>query len=289
MPALDPGGPGGLSLFNVSNLAAFNAANPTGLYEGIAITSSTVYLSLGDPTNLSQSVWALPLVRTNGHIVSVDSAGATLYKSLPNSGGIGEILGGGLVTVNGGILYTMLPTFLGQAVGTPSLINIGNAGSIGGLQYIPPGQNTNGNAGKLKFSSTSGDWYTATVNGAPGSYTVGSVSQESPNVLAYSFDYVPSDTTFAQAGVILGDANYISYYQLNGNGTPVAASVVHLVDAVDAAVGYGVARDPFSGDVLFTTGDNQLFRLSDTYDAPEPSTLLLALAGMALLATRSRR
>jgi len=127
------------------------------------------------------------------------------------------------------------------------------------------------------------------ISGTPGLYTVGTITQESPNLLAYSFDYVPADATYSQPGVILGDANYISYYQLNGNGTPVAASVVHLVDAVDANVGYGVARDPFSGDILFTTGDNQIFRLSDTFEAPEPSTILLALAGIALIATRARR
>ncbi|MCU1232118.1 MAG: hypothetical protein JWP63_85 [Candidatus Solibacter sp.] len=282
-PVLDPGGPGGLTLFNVSNLASFNDANPTGLYEGIAITSNTLYLSLGDPTSLTQSVWALPLIRSNGHIVSVESSGAILYKSLPNN--LGDTLGGGLVTVNGGILYTMLPTFLGQAVGAPTLTDLGIAASIGGLQYVPGSGNS-----QLKVSSTSGDWYTANVSGTPGSYTVGSVSQQSLGVAAYSFDYIPADLTFATAGMILGDASSISYYQVDNSGAPKPGTRVQLVNYnFEAAIGYGVARDPFSGDVLFTTGDNQIFRLSDTYDAPEPSTVLLALGGIALLATRARR
>jgi hypothetical protein len=287
IPVLDPGGPGGLTLFNVSNLTAFNTDHPTGLFEGLAITSTTLYLSLGDPTSLAQTVWALPLVRTNGHIVSVESSGATLYKSVPGNGSLGEILSGGLVTVNGGILYTLLPSSVGQAVGAPVASSIGSSGNIGGLQYIPPSQN---NAGNLKVSSSDGTWYTVAVSGTPGAYTLGPVLQDSlaSPVSAYAFDYMPADGTFA-AGMILGDAASISYYGLNGNGAPLASSGITLVDAVDTGIGYGLARDPFSGDVLFTTGDNQIFRLSDTLgETPEPSTVLLALGGIALLAARAR-
>lgn len=284
-PILDPGGPGGLSLFNVSNLDAFNAANPTGLFEGVAINGNSLYLSLGDPTSLTQTVWQMPLIRnSSGHITSVNGNSAVLYKSLPNDGFYGDVLGGGLITVNGGILYTMLQTYLGQAVGTPSLTDLGTTQSIGGLQYIPASQNALGNAGKLKVSTTNGDWYTVNISGTAGSYTVGTVTQASIGVQAYSFDYLPVDATFAYPSVILGDAYSISIYKLDGNGNPLPATQLNLVDAVDAAVGYGVVRDPVTGDVLFTTGDNQIYRLSDTFDVPEPSTLLLALAGIALLA-----
>jgi hypothetical protein len=283
-PVVDPGAPGGITLFNVTNNNTFGQFDN---YEGIAINGNTLYLSVGDPTALTQTIWAMPLVRNNGHISSAGTA--TPFLTVSNDGAFGDTLGGGLLTVNGSLLYTILPSLLGQS--GAALTDLQTSGEIGGLQVIPAGQ---GNAGQLKVSTTSGDWYTVNVSGSPGSYTVNSVTRNSVGVLAYSFAYLPADATFGYPGIILGDANYISLYYLDGNGNPCVTSgcgsVIHLVDAgVTSTVGFGIVRDPVTGDVLFTTGDNQIFRLSDTYEVPEPSTLLLASAALALLWIANRR
>ena len=287
-PVLDPGAPGGMTLFNVTNNNSFG---PYANYEGITINGNTLYLSVGDPTALTQTIWAMPLIRENGHISSVGAA--TPYLTVSNDGAYGDILSGGLIAINGAVIYTMLPGFLGQTAGASTLTDLQANGNLGGVQFIPPSQNLLGNAGKLKISTTSGDWYTVNIAGTPGAYSIGTVTRNSIGVQAFSFDYLPADATFAYASVVLGDASYISLYHLDGDGNPCVTagcgSVIHLVDATESAIGYGVVRDPVTGDVIFTSGDNQIFRLSDTYEMPEPSTLLLALGGIAAFAFRKRR
>ena len=107
---------------------------------------------------------------------------------------------------------------------------------------------------------------------------------------AYSFDYVPADATFLTPKVVLGDTNQrIDAYAIDENGNPCnpaqrvdCAPVVHLVTS-DLGLGYGIARDPVSGDLLFTTQSNDIWRLSDTESVPEPATVGLGLGGLAMV------
>jgi hypothetical protein len=233
----------------------------------------------------------MPLVRDNGHITSVGTGSSA---SVP-AGTLGSILGGGLIPVAGGVLYTtrgenLLGQFINSTASPLLPVNLG-AGALGGMNYVPAGLP---GAGQLKVSSISdGAWYTLTLAGTPGSYTVASLTPYAVGIPALSFDYLPADASFAFPSVVLGNGQYLDMYHLDANGNPCKApaagctNVVHLVDSsLTEGVGFGVVRDPVSGDILFSTESNQIWVLSDTI--PEPSTWLLAIGGMALLSVTSR-
>ena len=290
-PILDPGAPGGLTLYSLSSVPGFSSQFPNGYFlEGLAINGGNLLVSIADPTVVThQTVWSMPLVRNDGHITSVGAA--TLYASVP-SDIAGNLPGGGLIPTANALLYTtQAESLFGQYVSpsASSLLAIHpiSGGTIGGMNYIPAGQT---GAGLLELSSSSqdGTWYTMTVNGTPGSYTISSLVASATGAPAYSFAYLPADATFNFPSVVLGDGTNLDLYHLDGAGNPCTsttagcASVVHLVDSVDSFIGYGVVRDPVSGDILFTTGNNLIWVVSDTI--PEPSTMVLAIGGMALLA-----
>jgi hypothetical protein len=310
---LDPTAPNSLTLFNLGTVSEVAAqyGNPV-FYEGLAITGNSLLLSVGDPIDPIQKVWSLPLVRSNNHIVGFGSP--AMYAPVPAFPGtccFGNVLAGGLVVDGSALLYTTQSnSFLGQHTGgnpgsSATPIDLAGTGvSTGGLNYVPSNFTGNG-AGQLKMSSTcepgspgcnaGGDWYTLHLNGAPGSYTLGSATPFTAGVTAFSFDYIPGDATFSAPGVILGDAilQRLDYYQTDSNGNPCnpavnisCGAVVHLVIS-DVQIGLGVVRDPLTGDILFTGSDNEVWMLSDT--APEPSTFVLAGAAIALAILRRRR
>jgi hypothetical protein len=292
-PVLDPGAPNGLTLYRVSSVPSFTSEFPFGYsLEGITINGGSMLVSIGDPSSSTQTIWAMPLERSGGHITSLGAA--SLYASVPASVS-GNILGGGLVTAGGGVLYTtqgqnLFGQYISPNASTPLPINLATGGTLGGMNYIPAGQT---DAGELKLSSSSADgtWYTLNLNGTPGNYSNPSVTAYSIGVKALAFDYLPADATFNYPSVVLGDAFHLDLYHLDGAGNPCPAcggGVVHLVDATDAFVGYGVVRDPVSGDILFTTSDNQIWGISDA-ELPEPSTIVLAIGGIVVLAGLKRR
>jgi hypothetical protein len=144
--------------------------------------------------------------------------------------------------------------------------------------------------------NASGDWYTLHLNGSIGNYSLNPVNPFTAytvGVAAFSFDYIPVDTTFTSPGIVLGDSSQLrlDYYQVDGNGNPcnpnvsfTCAPIVHLALS-DVQIGLGIVRDPVSGDILFTTGDNQIFAITEV---PEPGTFTLGLA-VLLLANRRVR
>jgi hypothetical protein len=309
---LDPSAPNNLALFNLGT-APDVAASYTNqvFYEGLAISGNSLLLSVGDPANATQKVWSLPLVRVNNHIVGFGSA--SVYAPVlayPGNCCLGNITAGGLVTSGSDLLYTtQFFSFLGQHTGgnpgTSNLIDLAGTGAAtGGLQYVPASFTSNG-AGQLKLSSTcepgsfgcsaSGDWYTLNLTGSIGNYSLNSFTPYTVGVTALSFDYIPVDNTFTAPGVILGDGSQLrlDYYQVDGNGNPCNPNVnvscgpiVHLVVS-DIQIGQGVVRDPVTGDVLFTSGDNHIYMVSDSL--PEPSTMVLVFGGIALGVWRRRR
>jgi hypothetical protein len=293
-PVLDAGAPNSVSMYGISSVPDFTGTFPFGYYlEGMAISGGNLLVSVGTAVNnLTQTIWSMPLVRTDGHITGLGSA--TLNATVSTGTDQGNPLGGGLVTITGGVLYTTSTlSYFGQFLsGSSSITNIQSAvPGVGGLNYIPAGQT---GAGQLKVdSTTNGAWSTLNLTGTPGAYVYQSVTSSNINLPALSFAYLAPDGTFLQPGVVLGTGSNLDVYGLDGNGNPCntvsCGPVVHLVDAVDSPIGFGVVRDPQTGDILFNTGDNQVFLVSDSLEpAPEPGTVGFALGGLALLAARWR-
>jgi hypothetical protein len=293
-PVLDPGAPNSFSMYGISSVPDFTGQFPFGYYlEGMAINGTNLLVSIGTAVNnLTQTIWSLPLIRSDGHITAVGPA--TLFDTVSTGTVQGNPLGGGLVTLNGGVLYTTSTfSYFGQFTGSSSLTNIQSAvPSVGGLNYIPAGQV---GAGQLKVDSTAnGGWYTLNLTGNAGTYVYQSATAYNVNVPALSFAYLVPDGTFLTPSVVLGSGSNLDVYGLDGSGNPctanTCAAVTHLVDAVDSAIGFGVVRDPQTGDIIFNTGNNQIFVVSDSIEpAPEPGTVALALGGILLLASRARR
>jgi hypothetical protein len=289
-PILDPSAPNTLTLYSVSNTPKLSTQFPSGYYfEGLAISGDSLLVSIGDPSVVTrQTVWSMPLLRNDGHIASVGAA--SLYASVPTDMA-GNLPGGGLIQAPGALLYnTQAENLFGQYINSTSAsllpINPGGGATIGGMSYIPEGQT---GAGQLKLSSSSsgGAWYTMNPTGSPGSYAISSLGGYAVGVPALSFAYLPADATFTSPGVAVANGQYLSLYQLDGSGNPcktsACAPVQRLVDATQGVgIGNGMVRDPLTGDLLFTTANNEIWLLSD--EIPEPSTLALALGGMPLLA-----
>jgi hypothetical protein len=309
---LDPSAPNNLSLFNLGTVPDVAASYSNQVfYEGLAISGNNLLLSVGDPVNATQKVWSLPLVRVNNHIVSFGSP--SVYAPVlgyPGTCCLGNTMAGGLVIDGGSLLYTtQFFSYLGEhSGGSPGLNNLmdlaGTGAATGGLQYVPSGFVSNG-AGQLKMTSTcepgsfgcsaSGDWYTLNLAGSAGNRTLDSFTPYVVGVTAFSFDYVPVDNAFNAPGVVLGDSSQLrlDYYQVDSYGNPCnpnttvsCAPIIHLVVS-DIQVGLGVVRDPVTGDILFTTGDNQLWILNEA--APEPSSIIFVLCGIGAGVIRYRR
>jgi hypothetical protein len=309
---LDPSAPATLALYNLGTVPDVAAAYTNQVfYEGLSITGNNLLLSVGDPATATQKVWSLPLLRTNNHISGFGAA--SVYDpvlSYPGTCCLGNIVAGGLIPVGTDLLYTTnYFSYLGQHTGgnpgTSNLIDLASTGvASGGLNYVPGSFAGNG-AGQLKMSSTcepgsfgcnaQGDWYTLNLTGSVGNYSVNSYTPYTVGVTALSFDYVPIDATFTSPGIILGDATNLrlDYYPVDGNGNPcnptmniACGPILHLVVS-DIQIGLGVVRDPVTGDFLFTSGDNQIYLVTDS--VPEPSAITLVAAGFLLLAYKQAR
>jgi hypothetical protein len=309
---LDPSAPSTLALYNLGTAPDIAASYTNQVfYEGLAITGNNLLLSVGDPATATQKVWSLPLVRINNHISGFGAA--TVYDpvlSYPGTCCLGNIVAGGLVPVGNDLLYTTTYfSYLGQHTGgnpgASNLIDLASTGAAaGGLNYVP-GSFTNNGGGQLKMSSTcspgdfgcnaQGDWYTLNLGGSVGNYSLNSFTAYTVGVAALSFDYVPVDATFTHPGIVLGDSSQLrlDYYQVDGNGNPCnptmnisCGPVIHMVVS-DTLIGLGVVRDPVTGDILFTSGDNQIYMVTDS--APEPGTITLAVAGLLLTALKQTR
>jgi hypothetical protein len=291
IPLLDPSAPNTMSLYSLGNVADIDGKSGSSFsYQGLAIDNNVLLLSVANGSSPIQTVWALPLVRSSGHIVSFGAPWDYAYVIAANQSSVGNTLAGGLVVTPQGLAYTtQSQSLLGQfgtASYTSSLLDITSTGAVtGGMQNLPGGA-----SGQYKLSSINGQWYTLNTSGAFGSYGIGSFTQYNVGISAYAFDY-----TNGGASVVLGDANTqrLDMYAVDANGNPcnptlnvACAPVRHLVTN-NLAIGYGVVRDPVTGDILFTTQANDIWVLSE--QVPEPATVLLSFAGLGLMAWVSRK
>jgi hypothetical protein len=299
-PILDPTAPNTLVLYTLGSVPSV-AAQYSGsyTYQGLAITADNLLLAVGNATNSVQTIWSLPVIRTNGHITGFTAPSVYAQVIAADQNSLGNIVAGGLLVTAQGLLYTTQGySFLGQyktSNQSSALLDLTSTGVFtGGMQQLP-----GGGSNQFKVSSVAGQWYTVTTSGSPGAYTLGSYTQYNPGIGAYSFTYAPADSALANASIVLGDSinQRIDAYSVDANGNPcnpanpppatTCSPVTHLVVDNSFAIGYGIVRDPSTGDLIFTTQNNDLWLLSD--DLPEPSTIALGLSGLALLAAYRRK
>jgi hypothetical protein len=287
-PILDAAAPNTLALYTLGSAPGVAAQYSGGYtYQGIALIGDNLLLSVGNPTNSIQTIWSLPVIRASGHITGFASPSVYAQVTAANQNSLGNIVAGGLLVTSQGLLYTTQGySFLGQynsSTQTSALLDVTGTGAFtGGLQQLP-----GGGANQFKISSVTGQWYTVTTSGSPGAYTIGSYTAYNPGISAYSFLYAPAGNALPQASIVLGDAGNqrIDAYAVDANGNPCnCAPVTHLVIDNNFAIGYGLVRDPGTGDLIFTTQNNDFWLLTD--DIPEPSTIATFLSGFLLLAAR---
>ena len=72
---IDPAAPAGLTLYTLGNVPDVAASYGNAIsYEGLAISGNNLLMSVGNAATASQTIWAVPLVRSNSHIVGIGAA-----------------------------------------------------------------------------------------------------------------------------------------------------------------------------------------------------------------------
>jgi hypothetical protein len=285
-----------MSLYSLGSVPDIDGKSGTTFsYQGLAITGNTLLMSVANGSSPIQTIWALPMVRNaEGHVTGFGAPWDYAY-TMPGGFSLGNTMAGGLVVTPQGLAYTTQSNnMLGQysdATHTSTQLSLASTGAItGGMQNLP-----GGTPGQYKISSLNGDWYTVNTAGTFGSYGLGSYTAYHPGVSAYAFTYIPAGGSFHEARIILGDANTqrLDAYAVDAFGNPCnpnvnasCAPVIHLVTN-NLAIGYGVVRDPLTGDILFTTQANDIWVLTDPM--PEPSTVLMGLGGLGMMAWVARK
>ncbi|MDZ4752868.1 MAG: hypothetical protein SGJ09_10200 [Phycisphaerae bacterium] len=216
----------------------------------------------GAANSASAKIYAVTLVRgKDGHIISFAPEPATIVATAPGIGGGG--IDGGLAIGPGGVLF--YTAYNGNDVGqikpgstAPDLLtdltSIGVASSVGTLAFVPPGFN---NAGKLKLASYNASiWYSSAVS-PNGDGTFAIAKPTTPIAIGGG----PEGILFVEAGnpefavnsVLISQyaaANVVAY-DLDANSDPIVATKRTFISGVGGAE--GAARDPLTGDYLFST------------------------------------
>jgi len=261
------------------------------------LDASTLLLAVGDPASATQTeaVYSIPVNRNaGGAITSLGAAAADFSVTVSTGAVYSNIVAGGLTNAPGGaILYdTKSLGYLGEYSGGVSQLSP-VSGVFGGLGYVPAGGSS-----QLLLSTTGGSWYDLTYSG--GAFSVGPALNL--RIPADSFAFLPAgfSPSLTLAGILVGDATAqsIRLYGIDpATGLPTGAGV-NLVSATSSnpeGLGYGLVRDPVSGDFLFTGSNNEIYLLAGASTGstatPEPAPFaLIAAAGILFWAAlKSRR
>jgi len=289
---------------SLSGITVANLGSPvslTGAYYYTAldfVDQFTLLLAVGNPASTTQTeaIYSIPVNRNgSGAITSLGAAVVDFSATVSTGAVYSNIISGGLANAPGGaILYdTKSLGYLGQYSGGVSQLSP-VSGALGGLGYVPAGGSS-----QLLLSTTTGNWYDLTYSG--GAFSVGPAL--SLGIPADSFAYFPAgfSPSLSVAGILVGDATAqaIRLYGINpatGQPTGAGLSVVSAPLSGPEGLGYGLVRDPVTGDFLFTGSNNEIYLLegasagSTGSATPEPGTFaLFAAAAGVLWAVRKSR
>jgi len=282
----------GLTVVNLGS-----PVSPSGAYYYTALDfldDYTLLLAVGTPAGASQSetIYSMTVNRNgSGAITSLGAPTPDFSVTVSTGAVYSNIVAGGLTTApDGTVLYdTKSVGYLGQYSGGSSQLSA-LSGILGGLGYVPAGSSS-----QLLLSTSTGTWYDLAYAG--GAISVGPAL--SLGIAADSFAYFPAGfgPSLSTAGILVGNAaaQAIQLYGINpstGQPTGSALNVVFAPSSSPEGLGYGLARDPVSGDFLFTGSNNEIYLLggaSTGAATPEPATFALFAAAAILLAARESR
>src|ERR1700704_2937252 len=115
-PILDPTAPNTLVLYTLGSAPGIAAQYGNDItYQGIAITANNLLLAVGNAASAVQTIWSMPVVRSNGHITGFGTPVAYAQVISADQNSYGNIMAGGLLATGGGLLYTTQGySFIGQ-------------------------------------------------------------------------------------------------------------------------------------------------------------------------------
>ena len=277
-------------------------------FQGLDFNGQSLLLAAWNPAQAnyptSEELWQIPVTYSAGQISLAASASAyatvsTNYDNVPFS----FVVSGGLITNPDGTLYyttsegdigwyhdgaSAVSTTLPDPSDPQSCAQTWSCSYVTAIGYLPVGKST-----QLVAAFSDGNWYQVSLATDAGSNTIAATlgNLVYSGLEATSFVYFPgSFAGFSTGGILVGDAasQTLKLYGLDSNGNliPNSQPVVVYTTGNGLVPGYGVARDPNTGDFLFTTYDNnngygQIYEL--TVETPEPSAAVMLAACIVLL------
>src|SRR5437870_5129011 len=101
-PILDPTAPNSMVLYTLGSAPGIAAQYGNDItYQGIAITANNLLLAVGNAASAVQTIWSVPVIRSNGHITGFGTATAYAQVAAADQNSFGNIMAGGLVQTGG--------------------------------------------------------------------------------------------------------------------------------------------------------------------------------------------
>jgi hypothetical protein len=280
--------------------------NPANTFQGLDFNGQTLLLAAWNPGQggypTSEELWQVPYTYSGGQIAQLGSASAyatvgTTYDNVPDS----YVVSGGLTTgPNNTLYYTTSEGDIGWYQNGTSVVTSSLPDPADNLSACLLAQNCNyvtaigylplGGANQLVVAFSSGNWYEITGFTTVGNQTQANIGpQVYYGVQATSFvSFQGAFGGYSNGGVLIGDSGSetLKLYGLASDGNLVSNGQPTVVYTTGNGQipGYGVARDPQTGNFLFTTynnsnGTGQIYELAAP--VPEPSGIaMLAVAGL---------
>lgn len=280
-------------------------------YQGLSFNGQNLLLAAWNPGQMnyptSEELWQVPVTYSGGQISQLGAASAYATLSTDADGvPYSYVVSGGLVTSpNGTLYYTTSEGDIGRyqngvSVVTapvtdpsddPNCAQTSSCHQLTAIGYLPVGGTS-----QLVAAFSSGKWYEVTGFTTDGNGDTLAITgaQVYTGLQATSFVYFPGPFAgYSNGGILVGNSGNqtLTLYGLAPDGSYIPNSQPTVYTVGNGQIpGYGVARDPNTGNFLFTTYDNTGNGSGSIYElqvqVPEPATAVLGVAILALLCWR---
>lgn len=302
-----------VTLTNLGSVTLPQGADTNGTYQGLTFAGQSLILADWDPVQgsfpKSETLWQVPVDHSGGQ-TTLGTASAFATVQTTDAAGLAfssMVVGGIAVPASGMSFYASAilngQGYLGQYNGTTSVATAVNDPANHSAQLTAVGYLPINGSSQLVATFNDGNWYLVTLGTVSNGFYNVSIDAGSllfQGVDASSFAYLPRMpfAGFPDNGVLIGDSSTgkLRYYGLTNSGlVPEGNCPAITGDSQPCVVytlsgstnpGFGVARDPSTGAILFTTGNNQIWQMQ--FETPEPSTIAFAVVCGLLLWWRAR-